>query len=71
MYHEPTQSPINPPYKIACELKKNNALLKEQESTVVKQEEKPQNEQNIESPTNSNITDTVEKLSISWLENNI
>jgi len=66
VYHEPTQSPINPPYKIACQLKKNNALLKEQETTAVQREENStQNDQVVESPTNANITEAVEKLSLS------
>ncbi|XP_059149948.1 putative tRNA (cytidine(32)/guanosine(34)-2'-O)-methyltransferase [Physella acuta] len=28
-YHEPTQSPINPPYKEACELRRKNKLVKQ------------------------------------------
>ncbi|BFZ23602.1 hypothetical protein BsWGS_26641 [Bradybaena similaris] len=28
VYHEPTQSPINPPYKEACQLRKTDQLLK-------------------------------------------
>ena len=27
-YHEPTQSPIKPPYEVACQLKKNDRLAK-------------------------------------------
>ena len=41
MYHEPTQSPIDPPYKIACQLKKSNALQKEKEVDVVVEDRNP------------------------------
>ena len=33
VYHPPTQSPINPPYKLACELRRTDQLAKPEGAT--------------------------------------
>ena len=35
VHHEPTQLPIDPPYRLACQLKKNNQMAKQTMDVVV------------------------------------
>ena len=39
-YHAPTQSPINPPYKEACELRRSDKLCKPTSSTDGQEDDK-------------------------------
>lgn len=51
-YHEPTQLPINPPYKEACYLRKNDLLAKPKVSAEDKDKSAPQ-QVNVEQASSS------------------